>query len=168
MKKLFLFIAIALVSIQSSSAQQYSENAPYISDSTIPNFTVLQPDSSSFDKSGVPKDQPFVIIYFNPDCGHCQVTAQMFAKQSEELKNVTFLWVTYLSPLDSITAFAQKYKLAAQPNIHFGKDLRYFIPSFFRIEYTPYIAAYSAKGKLLRTWPMGTTPNELKKELSIQ
>jgi protein-disulfide isomerase len=36
-----------------------------------------------------------VIVYFNPECGHCQLTAHDFMEKKDDFKDVFFVWVTY-------------------------------------------------------------------------
>ena len=75
MKKLLLLLIIA-VKINSIHAQDFDTIPPYQKDSLhIPKFTVLKTDSTFANESVIPKDKPVVIIYFSPECGHCQITA---------------------------------------------------------------------------------------------
>ncbi len=167
MKKILFVVLSFLFTGFFSEAQEYSDKAPYLSDSTVPAFSILQTDSTWFSKSNIPENKPFVLIYFNPDCSHCEHTAKVLSNQMADFKDVTFLWVTYLSPLDTIAKFKDEYKFGQYSNVHFGKDLKYAIPSFYRIEYTPFMAAYDEKGKLVQAWTMGTDPYTLKKTLHL-
>lgn len=147
------------------NAQTYDSIAPYLRTKEIPSFNILQTDSTWFRAQDLPKNNSTVIIYFNPDCGHCQQTAEKIAEKMNSFKDVTFLWVTYLSPMEEIEAFKKQFKLASYSNVHFGKDPQYYIPSFFRVEQTPFVALYDAKGKYVKAWPMYFTVNELTKSL---
>lgn len=160
MRKIIIGICLVFTAGM-ATAQTYDNTPPYQKDSTVPAFHILQADSSWFEKPDLAPNHPLVIVYFNPDCGHCQHTAQQFAKKMDQFRDVTFVWATYLSPLDSLTKFAVDYKLNNYPNVHFGKDLKYFIPSFYRVEYTPFMALYDKKGKLSGAWPTGVSPDEL-------
>lgn len=163
--KNLLTTVLFIFSFGATYAQTYDATPPYLKTKEIPSFNILQADSSWFKKENLPKDQPTVIIYFNPDCGHCQLTAKEMSESMGDFKNVTFLWVTYLSPLEEITKFQSDFKLSSYPNVHFGKDLQYFIPSFFRIEQTPFVALYDKNLKFVKAWPMYFKVSELKKAL---
>ncbi|MFT4203369.1 MAG: redoxin domain-containing protein [Chitinophagaceae bacterium] len=163
MKKAFLLI-VTILSMGFAQAQEYDSVPPYLKNKELPSFNLLQEDSSWFRPKDLPKNQPTVIIYFNPDCGHCQETAKKISENMADFQNVTFLWVTYLSPLDEIATFQKDFKLDL-PNVHFGKDPQYYIPSFFRVEQTPFVALYDANGKLAKAWPMYFRTEELKKVL---
>jgi hypothetical protein len=36
-----------------------------------------------------------------------------------------------------------------------GRDTEYYLPSFYRVQYTPFIAFYNKKGLLAKTFEMG-------------
>ena len=79
MKKLLLLLIIA-VKINSIHAQEVDTIPPYQKDSLhIPKFTVLKTDSTYANETVIPKDKPVVIIYFSPECGDCQLTADEFS-----------------------------------------------------------------------------------------
>ncbi|PZP44402.1 MAG: hypothetical protein DI598_14565, partial [Pseudopedobacter saltans] len=162
MKKL-LFIAIAFFVVDFAHAQSYDSIAPYLKTKEIPSFNILQTDSSWFRTQDLPKGQPTVFIYFNPDCGHCQETAKKIGEEMNSFKQVTFVWATYLSPMEEIEAFKKEYKLSGYPNVHFGKDPQYFIPAYFRVEQTPFVALYDGNQQFVKAWPIYFTDKEHKK-----
>lgn len=164
MKKL-LAVLIVLLSLNALQAQTYDSVPPYLRSKEIPSFNILQTDSSWLRVKDLPKNQPTAIIYFNPDCGHCQVTAEQISKSMTDFQTVTFLWVTYLSPMAELEQFKKQFNLDKYPNVHFGKDPQYYIPSYFRVEQTPFVALYDAKQKLVKAWPMYFSVNELKNSL---
>ncbi len=78
MKKILLLIIIA-VKINAVIAQDFDTIPPYQKDSLhIPTFTILKTDSLYTSDKAIPKDKPVVIVYFSPECGHCQITADEF------------------------------------------------------------------------------------------
>ncbi|MEP7320137.1 MAG: redoxin domain-containing protein, partial [Panacibacter sp.] len=125
-----------------------------------PDFNLMQTDSSWFIKANIPLGKPVVIIYFSPDCGHCQLSAHEYEEKIDQFSDVFFVWVSYLS-LDKIKSFAEEYKMLGQENIRIGRDPSYFIPSFYRVKFTPFMAVYDAAGKLLKTYDEGTDPDTL-------
>ena len=159
---IFFFSSTALL-----HAQEYDSIPPYQKDSTIPDFSIMQTDSSWFVKEFLPPNKPVIIIYFSPDCGHCQLTAHDFEKKMNKLKDVFFVWVSYLS-LDKIKTFAEEYKMDDQKNIRIGRDPNYYIPSFYRVKFTPFIAVYDKKGKLLKTYDEGTDPDTIINLLNLK
>lgn len=161
MKKILTALLFIMVS-HIGYSQAYDTTAPYKKDKHIPAFQILQTDSTWFKSTKLPKNKPVVIVYFSPECSHCQIEAEKIASHMEELKNAFFVMVSYHTPAE-IKAFAEKYKLAGFSNVVFGRDTAYFLPSFFRVKFTPFIAVYNKKGELTKTYEMGVEAEELVK-----
>lgn len=125
------------------------EEPAYKKDPRMPDFNILLPDSTMFARKDVPvaNYDYTIIIYFSPDCGHCQHEAQEIVKHMDSLKNTFFVWVAY-KPLEDIRGFAQYYKLDQFANVKLGRDPQYFVPSFFRVTRTPFVVVYNKKGLL--------------------
>ncbi len=161
MKKKIVLAALTLILFSGIKAQvMYDTTAPYKKTKTIPDFQILKTDSTWFTNKQLPSNEPVVIVYFSPDCGHCQLTAQEFVKDMNKLKNVFFVWTSYHS-VDEIKAFAKKYKLDRYKNVVLGRDPNYFLPSFYRVKFTPFMAIYGSNGKLMETFDQGTSPDNI-------
>jgi thioredoxin-related protein len=95
---------------------------------------------------------PAVLVYFSPDCDHCQhFTADMVKNQSaiagKQIVMITFQDMNMLAP------FAKKYKLAQFPNIKVGTEgLSYDVQRYYQIRSFPYIAIYDKTGNLVKTY----------------
>lgn len=160
MKKILFLFFIAL-NINAAYAQDNDTIPPYEKDSLhIPSFTVLQTDSSFTNDKKIPNDRPVVIVYFSPECGHCQITADEFSKKMKEMKNIFFVWVSYY-PLPEIKEFAKKFNLQQFNNIIIGRDPNYTIPSYFRVKFTPFMAVYNKEHHLIQTYGQGTEADTL-------
>ncbi|ANI89151.1 hypothetical protein A9P82_07520 [Arachidicoccus ginsenosidimutans] len=153
----FAFILFATV----GKAQDYDSIPPYQKDSSMPHFLLLREDSSWLNTAQLPKKQPVVFIFFNPDCEHCQHEAQELVKNIDKLKKINFIWATYSPTFEEIDAFAKQYHLSDYKNMQFVKDVNYELPSFYRLQMTPYVAAYNKRGILVKTWAFGAKPEEL-------
>ncbi len=160
MKKLLLILFVAL-KVNSVYAQDYDTIPPYQKDSLhIPSFTVLKTDSTYTNDKKIPDNKPVVIVYFSPECGHCQITADEFSKKMAEMKDIFFVWVSYY-PLPEIKAFAKKFNLQQFTNIIIGRDENYTIPSYFRVKFTPFMAVYNKEHHLIQTYQQGTEADTL-------
>ena len=160
MKKL-LIVFIILLKINSAYTQDFDTIPPYQKDSLhIPTFTVLKTDSSYTSDKIIPKDKPVVIIYFSPECGHCQITADEFSKQMQDMQDIYFVWVSYY-PLPEIKEFATKFNLQQFNNITIGRDEGYTIPSYYRVKFTPFMAIYNKDHHLIKTYQQGTDADTL-------
>ena len=136
----------------------------YIKNPGIPAFTILATDSSNFAKQNLPANRPVVIIYFSPDCGHCQFEAKQIVQHINDFKNTFFVWVSF-HPLEQIKEFGKIYGLDKLDNMKLGRDLKYYLPSFYKVTQTPFMAIYNAKGVFAKEFRAGATADELKAEL---
>ena len=160
MKKVILFAFALTLSIAAFS--QATDTTTYLSNKKIPTISLIQGDSSWLTNKDIPKGKPVVIIYFSPECGHCQLTAQEIQNDFDKVKDAFFVWVSYY-PVPEIKDFAIKYKLAEYSNFKFGRDPKYAIPSFYKVKFTPFMAIYNKSGKLVQTFEQGTDPETLSK-----
>jgi thiol-disulfide isomerase/thioredoxin len=162
MKQLAL-ILIAFAAFTSAKAQSDSL-PPYRQVPIIPAFSIQLPDSSWFSKKDLPKKTPVVIIYFNPECGHCQHEAEELAKNMDKFKKVFFVMAAY-HDLQNIQAFDTTYHLDKFSNIVIGRDSKYFLPVFYKVRMTPFSAVYDKKGNLVKWFESGMTPEQLEEAL---
>lgn len=146
-------------------AQQSDSSAPYRKRPTLPTFQILQSDSTWFTDSKIPAGHPVVIVYFSPECGHCQLEAEDIVKHMNELKNAFFVMVSYHSPQD-IGGFAHKYQLEGLDNVRLGRDTEYYLPSFYQVTQTPFIAVYDAKHQLVDIFRNGAGAEKLAKAIN--
>lgn len=163
MKKILFAIVLFLVCGSAINAQMLNDTLPpYKKVNTLPAFKILQADSTWLTNKDLPKNEPVVLIYFSPECGHCQLTAKEIVKNMNRLKDVLFLMISYHAPLE-IKKFAQEYKLDHYSNVRLGRDPAYAIPSFYRVKFTPFMAAYNKEGKFMKAWEQGTDAETLVK-----
>lgn len=147
MKKIYSLVVVLFCAL-SSQAQIVMPEAPYKKDPNIPAFSIQQADSSWFSATQLPKYDYTTIVYFSPTCGHCQIAAQDLVAHMDSLKNVFFVFVSY-NPIPEIKEFGEHYKLNVFPNVRMGRDPKYFVPSFYRVEATPFVAVYDKNRKLI-------------------
>lgn len=143
----------------------YDTLPPYLKTKFIPSFNVLDCNSTKGDSiwinnKSLPTNKPTVFIYFSPECSHCEYETEEIKKHMDSLQNAFFVFVSYL-PLEKIKAFYNKYELAKYPNIRMGRDLKYFIPSFFRVEFTPFVAVYDKNTNFMKAYKQGANISEL-------
>ncbi|CAN5392998.1 hypothetical protein BH10BAC2_BH10BAC2_49790 [soil metagenome] len=161
MKKILFLLTILCFGLV-VQAQRDKKVPPYQKDSTLPVFSLLEIDSTTwFNNLDIPENRPVVIIYFNPECGHCQLTAHDFMKKMDQFKDVFFIWVTYRASFAEIKQFGGDSKMLDAENIKLGKEMKYSIVPFYDVQYTPYMAVYNEKGKLLQTFDGGTDPDTI-------
>ena len=155
MKKAFLFIGL-LLPILSYLQPSKDTAAPYFKSSGYPDIRLLLTDSATiYTKDNLPQNKTVVIIFFSPDCEHCQHTAKEMVKKMDSLSNILMVWngPSYL-PLEQVKTFYKHYHLSKYNNIIMGKEMSYYMPLHYRIEITPYAAVYK-NGKLFTEFRTG-------------
>src|ERR1044072_5869450 len=130
MKNILIFFTIFLsVSVL---AQDKDSLAPSRQFKTIPQFKILLMDSTTwFTKAGLSSKKPTWIIYFSPDCGHCQIETEEIISNIKSLQNVQILLVTS-RPFEDVKAFYDHYLLKRFPNITVGIDPARMFVSFYQ------------------------------------
>lgn len=159
-------LTVLLITVASTVFSQAADSSkiPYLADKKIPFFKMLMTDSSLFYKSDLKKKRPTLIIYFSPDCEHCQKFTEQLTKRIAEFKKTQLIMISPL-PMSRIQEFYGDYHIKDYPTIKMGYDVLFFFGSYFQARYIPFIAAYNKNGELIRGWEGGTTIDELLKEL---
>ncbi len=88
----------------------------------IPDYRILTTDSVWVTPANLPKGKPVVIIYFSPDCSHCQRMMYEMKPKFTQLQNVQFVMITWSLKWDirAIKEFRRDYGLKAFPNFILG------------------------------------------------
>lgn len=154
MKKVILTILFfSLVSF--IHAQKRKDSLPpYLQYKIIPPFKLTLSNDSFFAKKDIPEKTPVVIIYFDPECGHCQLLAKDLTDSIKYI-NKAFVVMAAYKNMESIIKFKENYQLDSIPNIIIGRDSKYVIPGFFKIKIIPFVALYNKKGNLIDVYREG-------------
>jgi thiol-disulfide isomerase/thioredoxin len=140
--------------------ENLADSPAYKRNPHFPVFSLLLTDSTHYTNQNIPKGKPTVIVYFSPDCSHCQADAKNMMDKLDSLKDINFVWCSSHEP-EKIKEFAVKYNMFGLPNMVFGKDEKYAIPSFFKISFTPYFAVYSKEGLFHSEFRNGLLPKDI-------
>src|SRR4051812_3473123 len=90
MRIIFILLIAVFISLSSNAqTKAISSNtdtlAPYQKNPSIPPFSIQMPDSSWFSKVKLKPNKPTLILYFSPDCGHCQLETEEVLSKMKEL-----------------------------------------------------------------------------------
>jgi thioredoxin-related protein len=154
MKNLLLFFSLIIIA---GCTQAQNKR-------TIPPFKILRADSTYFTVADLKKDKPVMIIYFSPDCGHCQHLVYEMKPKMKQLGDIQIVMVTFtdFTMLKMIKNFNRDFNLAKYHNITVGTEGRtYVVQQYYQIVRTPYIAIYDHKGKLVQAFEDVPTMDEL-------
>jgi thioredoxin-related protein len=114
-----------------------------------------------FSGKSLPKGRPVLLIYFQPDCDHCQKLMDAMFKRIKEFRNTDIVMVTF-KPVDELTGFEQRYQTFKFPNIKVGTEgTTYFLRYYYKLETTPFTALFDKKGKLVYSYRKETSVEDL-------
>ena len=143
-----------------SSVQSTDTLAPFQKSKVIPTFSIQQPDSSWFFNTSLQEKKPVLILYFSPDCGHCQLETDEILGHINQLQKLQIVMVTS-RPFVDMVKFAARYKIYKFPTIKIGRDPSYIITKYYDVKFTPFSALYNNKGKLVKFYTKGIDMDEL-------
>ena len=142
MKKIYLLLCLIIIA-GCSQAQTPADKT------TIPPYHILTTDSVYVTPANLNKHKPVMVIYFAPDCSHCQHLMYDMKNELPKLKNVQIVMITFVLQLRAIQVFQRDFDLAKYHNITVGTEgYTYFVQKYYNVHNTPYIAIYDKNGKL--------------------
>ncbi len=92
-------------------------------------------------------DTPTIILFFNPDCDHCQYEAKAILEHQSDFATTHFWWVTTVDTL-AINDFSKKYHLDKLSNHYFAKLPAEKVVETFGSVSVPHIFIYDKTGVL--------------------
>lgn len=141
MKKTFLLYLLLAFSA-CSNAQNFA--MPQY----IPIYHILTVDSIKLTSSSLPKNKPVMIIYFGPDCSHCQHLMNEMKPVMNKFKGMEVVMITF-AQLKAIQVFYRDYDLKKFPNFIVGTEgYSDEVRKYYQLRTTPFIAIYDKTGKL--------------------
>jgi thiol-disulfide isomerase/thioredoxin len=150
-KKIILFATLIAATV-TAMAQTDSSAKAIPKFETIPSFSIYTlPDSSVFSNKDLHKNKPFIIMFFSPDCEHCQKEMKELMAYKEELKNIRILMASP-SSYPMVKQFYEDYDLVAMPNVKMGHDDNFKLGSIFQLRTFPSIFVYDQRGKLAKAF----------------
>jgi len=154
MKKVLFFLCL-VITVGCTRAQNVA------SIQNIPNYRILDADSVYRTPANLKKNQPVMIVYFSPDCSHCQ---HLMNEIKGQIKNFSKMQIIMVSAVDyrMIKGFYKDFGIAAYPNITVGTEgSTYKVLQYYNVKTTPYIAIYNRQHKLLKAYEKAPKIEEL-------
>ncbi len=152
LKKL-LFLSATMVFFLAAKAQQADATGVTLQNiQSLPAFEMMAaPDSTIYSSEQLKKNKPVIMMFFNPDCDHCQRETKELLAYKEELKDIQIVMVSSLS-FTSIKDFYKEYNIASMPGVSMGQDINYALRLKFRPTNFPGIYVYDANRKLVKVY----------------
>ncbi|MDB5250759.1 MAG: thiol-disulfide oxidoreductase [Segetibacter sp.] len=150
--KNFLILLAAMLFVSSLSSAQAGK---------VPPFRILKPDGKVFKAQDLPMGKPIILIYFLPDCDHCQKLTKVLTKRITEFKKASIAMITY-QPLNQVSRFVNDYNLKKYPNFYVGTEgSSLFVRNYYNIMQMPFVALYTKNGDLIKLYPKDEGLNDL-------
>jgi thiol-disulfide isomerase/thioredoxin len=155
-----ILISLCLNAQSNSTGLPNDTLAPYQKNPYIPSFTIRTPDSTFFSKNNLQPKKPTLILYFSPDCGHCQDETERLLSKMKDFNNLQIVMVTS-RPFEDMANFANHYMIKRFPSIKIGADSARVVTRFYDVRFTPFSALYDKNGKLIKAYDKGIDMEEM-------
>ena len=127
----------------------------------IPPFRMQRTDGHLFTAQDLPKSKPVLIIYFAPDCEHCQKLIHEVLARSNDFKKVQMMLISF-EPISMVITFEKAYHLSQYSNIMCGTETpTFYFKDLFHLTKTPFTALYDKKGRLMISYQNETPVADL-------
>jgi thiol-disulfide isomerase/thioredoxin len=144
MKKLIFLLFMVIVGFACTQAQTMP--------TTIPPYKILTTKDQNLTSADLEKNKPVMIIYFAPDCPHCQKLIKDMKPSMGKFKNIQVIMITF-SDIRMVKTFENDYGLKAYPNFILGTEgYTYTVQRFYQLKHTPFVAIYDKNGKLVQAF----------------
>ncbi|HYK44061.1 MAG TPA: redoxin domain-containing protein [Parafilimonas sp.] len=127
----------------------------------LPPFRIMQSNGTIFKAEQLPFEKPILIIYFSPDCDHCQAFMKDFFKSAADFKKASVVMVTY-RPIADVTKFVADFGVNKYSNIYVGTEgSSFFLKNYYKLLDMPFAALYDKNGNIMTSYRSNISLNEL-------
>lgn len=131
-------------------SQFFKTSQPKIGDgSQLPDFSFMKLGEPGTIERGDLKHKKTVVVYFSPNCSHCQALAGDLGSKVEYIPDVNFVWITRFDEGEAIQ-FVKSTQLWGKKNVYFGLDKDAAFYRYFGDMYVPSTYIYGEDGHLLQ------------------
>lgn len=118
---------------------------------TIPPFNMELSDGTTYyNADSVVKGKPLIIIYFDPECEHCQQFTKQLIANITRFKQVQIVMICSAPGIPPLKKFVDGFKLNKYTNIRAGTEGMYHATmNFYHVDVTPFTALYNKSGELI-------------------
>ena len=132
---------------------------------TIPSFKMTLSSSQIFNAADLPKGKPLVLIYFDPDCDHCQKLMDELFKKINSFKKAQMVLITF-KPVSELFPFEKKYNTHKYSNMKVGTEgTVFYLRNYYKLVTMPFIALYDKTGNFNFEYRKETPVDDLLKRL---
>ena len=107
---------------------------------------------------------PAILIFYNPDCDHCQYEVSSLSTHPD-FQKLPVYWLSAADP-DELANFQQKYTSDAPASFQFFRDPQHQIGNTMGVRTYPSIFIYDAVGNLAHQYEGETKPEAILQHLA--
>lgn len=130
---------------------------------TLPDFSIRTLNNTIF-RSDQIKEGPVLVLFFHPECEHCQYQITTLFKSKAATSGIRVLLISNAEK-DAIRNFLKEYNLLDYPGIIALVDETYSFRDYFGTELVPATFIYDKKLKLVRYFHGEVKPETILKYL---
>jgi peroxiredoxin len=124
-----------------------AEAAPVPVKNDLPDMPLVRSDGTQFTARSL--SGKVMLVFFLPDCDHCQREARQISNNLSYFKNYSLYFVS-TAPLPEQERFAREYNLTGQPNVSFAQASPEDLYKHFGVFPTPTVYLYREGGQLVK------------------
>lgn len=134
---------------------------------SLPPFKMYRSDKTIFNAAELPKTKPVILIYFDPDCEHCQKLMKELFQKIDAFKKAEIIMVTFKS-IEEVAGFEKLHSTQKYKNIIVGTEgVGFYLRNYYGLVTMPFTALYDKEGNLNYSYrketPVDDLINRLKK-----
>lgn len=134
---------------------------------SVPPFKMLLTNGKTFYAKDLPPGKPLIIIYFAPDCEHCQTLMNAFFKKINYFKTAEIVMITF-KPLNEVAAFERDYQTQKYSNIIVGTEgTTFYLRMYYKLMNTPFTALYDKRGQYFYSYKNETPVDDLVRRFKL-
>ena len=126
---------------------------------TLPNVEFVSLTGDLVDLHSFDKTKPLVIIYFHPECEHCQYEAKEIGQNAKAFEHCQLVMITRDDSIQRVNDFISKYNLFEVDNIEILLDNKNQFKKTFGKALIPSVYIYDKSQKLKKQY-LGETKQE--------
>jgi len=128
---------------------------------SLPPFKMYRGDKTIFSAAELPKTKPLILIYFDPECEHCQKLMKELFQKIDAFKKAEIIMVTFKS-VEEVAAFEKLHNTQKYPNIVVGTEgVGFYLRNYYGLVTMPFTALYDRKGNLNYSYRKETMVDDL-------
>lgn len=128
---------------------------------SLPPFKMYRSDKTIFNAAELPKTKPVVLIYFDPDCDHCQKLMKELFQKIDAFKKAEIIMLTF-KPIEEVAAFEKQNNTQKHSNIIVGTEgTGFYVRNYYGLLTMPFTALYDKKGNLSYSYRKETLVDDL-------